>query len=170
MDQEQLRLAPDLLAVMRTGVSNAIDRGAQFVAAPHLLLALMDEPAIGSAVAEHVNREKVEKAAEAALTKLPEVTELPEGTLPDDEKPPFQRYDTLAFTSKDGTRTMYLDRESYQLFLEGARRADGVYKPKHLVMGFVAASVKDGEILALLGPDPQSINKDVYELEFKPQQ
>ena len=165
MDQEQLRLAPDLLAVMRTGVDNAIERGAQFVFPPHLLLALLDEPTIGSAVEGHVNREKVEKAAEAALAKLPEVTELPEGSLPDDEKPPFQRYDTLAFTSRDGHRTMYLDHDAYHLFLEGARRANEVYKPKHLLMGFVAASVKDGEILALLGPDPQRINRDVSELE-----
>ena len=168
MDQEQLRLAPDLLAVMRSGVDNAIGRGSQFVYPPDLLLALLDDPAIGAAIAARVNREKVEKAAETASAKLPEVAEVPEGPLPDDEKPPFQRYDTLAFTSRDGTRTMYLDRDAYHLFLEGARRADEVYKPKHLVMGFVAASVKDGEVLALLGPDPQRINADISELEKPP--
>lgn len=164
MDNEQLRLAPDLLSVMRAGVTHAIDRGAQFVAAPHLLLALLDEPKVGPPLSERIPRERIEKAAEAALAKLPEVTELPEGVLPEGEKPPFQRYDTLAFTSADGARTVYLDRETYQLFLEGARRADEVYRPKHLVMGFVAAAVKDGEILALLGPDPTQLTAAVYEL------
>ncbi len=164
MDNDQLRLASDLLAVMRAGVTHAIERGAQFVAPPHLMLALLDEPNVGPPLAGFVRREKAEKAAEAALAKLPEVAEVPEGPLPEGEKTAFQRYDTLAFCSTDTTRTLYLDREAYTLFIEGARRADEVYKPKHLVMGFVAVSVKDGEILSLLGPDPQQLTKAVYDL------
>src|SRR5579875_2928225 len=104
MDQEQLRLAPDLLNVMRAGVTAAITRGAPFVAPPHLLLALLAEPTIGPPLAELIPADRIEKAAEAALAKLPEVTELPEGALPDGARAPFQRYDTLAFRSTDGTR------------------------------------------------------------------
>ena len=157
MDQEQLRLAPDLLAVMRAGVTAAITRGAQFVAPPHLLLALLAEPTIGAPLSEIVPAERIEKAAEAALSKLPEVTELPEGTLPAGTRAPFQRYDTLAFRSTDGARTMYLDRDAFTIFLEGARRAENSYRPKHLVMGFSAVAVKNGEVSTLLGPDPTQL-------------
>lgn len=164
MDSEQLRVGTDLLATMRASVTQAIERGAEFVAPPHLLLALLDEQRVGPALGEYVVREKVERAAEAALGKLPEVMEVPEGALPDGETVPFQRYDTFAFRSADGARTMYLDRDAYRLFVEGARRADDVYRPKHLVMGFVAVAVKDVEILAMLGTDPQGITKAVWEL------
>lgn len=164
MEHEQLRLAPDLLDVMRAGVTTAISRGAPFVAPPHLLLALLDDARIGPAIGELVTRERVEKAAEEALAKLPEVVEVPEAPIMEDEKPAFTRYDTLAFRSSNGARTMYLDRDAFQLFLEGARRADDVYRPKHLVMGFVAVSVKDIEILKMIGPDPPQLTAAVIEL------
>lgn len=164
MDHEQLRLAPELLDVMRAGVTHAIEHGAQFVAPAHLMLALLDEPRVGPAIAELIPHDRVTHAAEAAIAKLPEVAELPEGPLPDDETPPFPRCDTLAFRSSDCTRTLYLDRDAFRLFVHGARRAGEVYRPKHLAMGFVAASLKDGEIISLLGKDPQAIISAVFEL------
>jgi hypothetical protein len=161
MDRDQVRLDPTLLGVMRAGVGHALERGAQFVAPPHLLLALLDDAQLGSAIAGLVAREKVERAAEAALAKPPEVAEIPEGPLPEGERIPFPRYDTLAFRAADRPRTLYLDRSAMRLFVEGARRADEVYRPKHLVMGFVAAAVKDVDVLTLLGPDPQAVARGV---------
>lgn len=159
MVNEQLRLAPELLEVMRAGVAHANARAASFVAPPHLVLALLDDARIGRALSGLVVLEKVEAASAAAPSKLPEVTELPEGALPDGASAPFPRYDTLAFASTDRTRTLYLDRDAYAVFVEGAHRSVGDYRPEHLVMGFAAVANKDGEIRAMLGADPQRLTE-----------
>jgi Clp amino terminal domain, pathogenicity island component len=164
MDHEQLRLGTDLVAVMRGGVSIAIEHGAQFVAPPHLLLALLDDPLVGPAIGPLVPKPRIDRAAIDAAKKLPEVYEVPEGPLPDAERPPFQRYDTLAFRARDGARTLYLDADAYHLFLEGARRAGETYHAKHLVMGFTAEAVKDRELLAIVGSDPLGVTMSVSEL------
>jgi hypothetical protein len=164
MDHEQLRIGEELIAVMRGGVSIAIAHGAQFVAPPHLLLALLDDERVGPAIGPFVPRLRIDRAAIDAAKKLPEVFEVPEGQLPDGERPPFQRYDTLAFRSRDGARTLYLDADAYHLFLEGARRAGETYQPKHLVMGFTAEAVKDRDLLAIVGSDPMGVAMSVSEL------
>jgi hypothetical protein len=164
MDHEQLLIGDELIAVMRGGVSIAIAHGAQFVAPPHLLLALLDDERVGPAIGPLVPRPRIDRAAIDAANKLPEVFEVPEGQLPDGERPPFQRYDTLAFRSRDGARTLYLDADAYHLFLEGARRAGETYQPKHLVMGFTAEAVKDHDLLAIVGSDPMGVTMSVSEL------
>ncbi len=161
MDSEQLRLDSDLLDVLRAGVTSAIEHGAEFVAPPHLLLGLLADSRVGPAIDPLVPREKIVKAASEAATKLPEIAEVPEGALPDGAAPPFARYDSLAFRSLDGTRTLYLDADAFHVFVEGARRADEVYRPKHLVYGFTAEAVKDRDLLGLFGSDPQSVTKAV---------
>lgn len=160
-DSEQLRLGDDLLAVLRTGVTTALAHGARFVAPPHLLLGLLEDPSVGPAIDPLVPREAIDKAAADAVNKPPEVSEVAENGLPEGAQPPFQRYDTLAFRSQDGTRTLYLDGDAYHVFVEGARRADDVYRPKHLVFGFTAEAVKDRDLLSLFGSDPQSVTKAV---------
>jgi hypothetical protein len=164
MDHEQLPLAPDLLNVMRNSVSYALEHGAPYVAPAHLMLALLDDPGLGEALAALVPEERVRRAADAAREKLSGVVEVPEGELAEGEHPPFPRYDTLAFRSRDALRTLYLDHEACHLFIEGARRADDAYRPKHLVLGFTAQAVKDPEIFGLLGSDPQDVTKAVIDL------
>jgi Clp amino terminal domain, pathogenicity island component len=159
MDGEQLRLGDDLLAVMRAGVTTALSHGAEFVAPPHLLLGLLADPQVGPAIDPLVPREAIDKAAADAVKKPPET--VAEGALPDGAHEPFVRYDTLAFRSQDGTRTLYLDANAYHVFIEGARRADDVYRPKHLVFGFTAEAVKDRDLLRLFGADPQGVTHAV---------
>jgi ClpA/ClpB-like protein len=141
---DQVRLDSDLMNVMRAGVTHAIEHGAQAVAPSHLMLGLLADPLIGPAIAKLVPRDKIDKAAADAATK-----------------PPSQLVDSLAFRSLDGTRTLYLDSESFRLFIEGARRAVDVYRAKHLVYGFTAEAVKDRDLLSLFGTDPQSVSKAV---------
>jgi len=74
---------------------------------------------------------------------------------------PFRRYASLAFCALDRSRTLYLDGESVHVFIEGARRAEDVYRPKHLVYGFTAEAVKDREVLSLFGVDPEAVTKAV---------
>ncbi len=164
MDHEQLRLAPDLLAVMRAGVSHALARGAQFVAPPDLLLGLLDDPRVGAALAGLVAHERLAKAAAAAALEPPPGAEPADDPLEPAEPPPFARYGTLAFRSRDGAHTLYLDAHAHHVFIEGARRADDVYHAKHLAMGFVNEAVKDQDILALFGADPQDVTSAVYAL------
>lgn len=164
MESEQLRLSDELLGVLRAGVSAAIAHGAEFVAPPHLLLGLLADPHVGPAIDPLVPREKIDKAAADAAKKLPEVAEIPEGALPAGEHAPFARYDTLAFRSLDGARTLYLDADAFHVFVEGARRADEIYRPKHLVYGFTAEAVKDRDLLSLFGADPQGVTKAVDQL------
>jgi ClpA/ClpB-like protein len=159
-DGEQLRLDADLLDVLRAGVTHAVAHGAEFVAPPHLLLGLLADPLVGPAIAPLVPREKIDKAAETA-TKPPQLADVSDEPLADGEPPPFARYESLAFRSRDGTRTLYLDAESLRLFIEGARRAVGVYRAKHLVYGFTAEAVKDRDLLSLFGADPQGVRKAV---------
>ena len=164
MTDEQLRLDADLVNVLRAGVTHAIEHGAEFVAPSHLLLGLLADPVIGPAIAPLVPRDKIDKAAADAATKPSQLVEVPEDAPPDGDAPPFVRYESLAFRARDGTRTLYLDGESFRLFIEGARRAVGVYRAKHLVYGFTAEAVKDRDLLSLFGTDPQSVSKAVENL------
>jgi hypothetical protein len=160
-DGGQLRLDSDLLDVLRAGVTHALANGAEFVAPPHLLLGLLADPLVGPAIAPLVPREKIDKAAADGAPKPPPLAETPEEPLAAGESPPFARYDSLAFCSQDGTRRLYLDAESFRLFIEGARRAVDVYRAKHLVYGFTAEAVKDRDLLSLFGADPQGVTKAV---------
>ena len=160
-DADQLRLDPDLLRAIRAGVTAAIEHGAEFVAPAHLLLGLLEDARVGPAIDALVPREVIARAA-ADASKLPEVGELPDETLPEGERAPFPRYDTLAFRALDGSRTLYLDADAYHVFVEGARRVDAeVYRPKHLIYGFTAEAVKDRDLLSLFGTDPAGVAKAV---------
>jgi hypothetical protein len=152
------------MTVMRTAAGNAIRRGAQFIAPPDLLQALLLDSKVGPALEPLVPQDHVAVAFDDAEKKLPELAEIPEGALPDGDNVPFTRYESLAFLSLDGTRTLYLDGDAYHLFIEGARRADEVYLPKHLVLGFTAEAVKDRQLLAMFGVDPAHVANAVYEL------
>jgi hypothetical protein len=160
-DGAQLRLDSDLLDVLRAGVSHALAHGAEFVAPPHLLLGLLADPVVGPAIAPLVPREKIDKAAAECAVKSPQRAEAPEEPHAGGDAEPFARYESLAFCSPDGTRRLYLDAESFRLFVEGARRAVDVYRAKHLVYGFAAEAVKDRELLSLFGADPQGVSKAV---------
>jgi hypothetical protein len=161
VSDEQLRLDADLMNVLRAGVTHAIAHGAEFVAPSHLLLGLLADPHIGPAIAPLVPRDKIDKAAADAAAKPSQLVEVPDEPPPEGDAPPFARYDSLAFRSRDGTRTLYLDGESFRLFIEGARRAVDVYRAKHLVYGFTAEAVKDRDLLSLFGTDPQGVSKAV---------
>jgi hypothetical protein len=158
---EQLRLDADLMNVLRAGVTHALAHGAEFVAPSHLLLGLLADPLIGPAIRKVVPRDKIDKAAADAAAKPSQLVEVPDDAPQDGEEPPFVRYESLAFRSQDGSRTLYLDGESFRLFIEGARRAVDVYRAKHLVYGFTAEAVKDRDLLSLFGTDPQSVSKAV---------
>lgn len=141
-DTDQLRLDPDLIGVMRFSVTSALAYGAPFVAPAHVVLGLLADPRIGPAIAPLVPRDRVEQVAAQPRAKL-------------------QDTDTIAFLSRDGAHSLYLDADAFHVFLEGARRASGVYRTKHLVFALTAEAVKEQSLLALVGRNPQAVTSAV---------
>jgi hypothetical protein len=160
---EQVLLSDDLLNVMRGAVNYAVEYDAKFVAPPHLLLALLDDPKIGEQLSEPLERGRIIAAARQPQTGG--VVEVSEGPLPRGETPPFQRYDTLVFQSTDGKNHRWLNKDVFKIFQESARRVDGGrFLPKHLAVGFVSEATSDRNIMQLLGRDPQVFTETVYGL------
>jgi len=163
MDQDQVLLADDLLAVCRAAVTFAVEYGAAFVAPPHMLLALLDDPKIGGTLLQSLERGRIIAAARQPTASG--TVEVPEGPLPRGERPPFQRYDTLVFQSSDGKAHRWLNQTVFRIFQESARRVNGGrFLPKHLAVGFVNEASSDRNIMQLLGKEPQEFTELVYAL------
>jgi hypothetical protein len=163
MDTDQVLLSDELLTVMRTAVTYAVDYGATFVAPSHVLLALIDDAKIGGHLADVLERGRIVAAARQPAPAG--VHELGEGALPRGEKPPFQRYDTVVFHSSDGQYQRWLNRDTFRLFNVSARRANGGrFLPKHLALGFTVFAQDDRDVRALLGKDPEVFKDVVYAL------
>jgi hypothetical protein len=164
MDAEQVLLSDDLLAVMRGAVAYAVSYGAAFVAPPHLLLALMDDPKVGGVLTPALERGRL--IAAARQPSPGGVIEVPEGPLPRGEKPPFLRYDTVVFQSTDGQHQRWLNRDTFRLFNDSAKRAGGGrYLPKHLAIGIANEATSDRDVRGLLGRDPEVFKEVAFALQ-----
>ena len=164
MDQDQVLLSDELLAVCRAAVTFAVEYGASFVAPPHVLLALLDDAKIGGALAEVLERGRI--VATARQPAPGGVHEVPEGIMPRGEKPPFIRYDTVVFHSSDGQYQRWFKRDTFKLFNESAKRANGGrFLPKHLALGMTVVAQDDQNVRALLGKDPEIFKEVVYALK-----
>lgn len=148
---EQLMLSQELLVVMRASASIAEQFAEPFITTRALLLAILDDPQIGAALAQVLPRDKIE-ALPIADTRVG-ATRLLEPNLVPGERAALVRYDTLAFRNPKGG-VMWLSREAFSAFVEGARRAEGLYLPKHLALGVAADAVRNPGILAALHIGP----------------
>jgi hypothetical protein len=164
MDADQVLLSDELLVVLRSAVTFAVEYGATFVAPSHLLLALLDDPKVGPSLAEVIERGRLVAAARKPSAGA--VHEVPEGILPRGEKAPFVRYDTVIFHSLDGQYQRWLNRDSFKLFNEAAKRAKGGrFLPKHLALGFWVLGQDDRDTRALLGNEPELFKDAVFALK-----
>ncbi len=164
MDQDQVLLSDELLAVCRAAVTYAVEYGATFVAPPHVLLALLDDPKIGDALNEVLERGRI--VAAARQPSPGGVHEVGEGVMPRGEKPPFLRYDSLVFHSSDGQYQRWLNRDSFKLFNESAKRANGGrFLPRHLALGITVVAQDDQNVRSLLGKEPETFKEIVYALK-----
>lgn len=157
---DQLVLSEELLALVRRAAQLARELREPFISPYALLLALLEEPGIGPAIARVVNREKLAKLEPPDVDAPARVSDSRLG----DELPPMVRYDTLAFKTPDGGATLWLSREGLQIFIEGAQRAEGRYEPKHLALGFAAEAVRAPGVLAALRVEPGVLADAVYKL------
>lgn len=162
-EAEQVPLSDDLLALMRRAAAVALRLREPFVSARSLLLALLDDRHAGPLLGAVVRRDKLEELP------VPEdnrkgLARLPESGLDGGELPAIARYDTLGFKTPDGKTTVWLSREAYAIFNEGARRAEGAYEPKHLAFGLAAEAIKTNGVLSALNVEPGRITEAIYKL------
>ena len=163
MDSDQVLLSDELLLVMRGAVTYAVEYGAEFVAPPHVLLALLDDPKIGEALRDTLERGRLIAAARQPATGG--IVQVPEGVLPRGESPAFVRYNTVVFQSSDGQHQRWLNRDTFRMFNEAAKRVDaGRFLPKHLAVGFASEQQSDRDIRALLGREPERFAEVAYAL------
>lgn len=160
-DLEQIPLSDELLAVMRRAARKAVELREPFITPRAMLLSLLDDPGIGPALANVVNRDKV---VAAKVDENFGVVRLVDDFLPDGEQPAMSRFDTLAFKTPDGRTSMWLNRDAYHIFIEGAQRADDRYYPKHLALGLAAEAVRVPGVLAAIRVEPGFLADAIYKL------
>lgn len=159
-DLEQVPLSKELLSLMRRAARVAIDCKEPFITPRALLLALIDDPGIGPAMTAVVNREKV-LAADAIESATPRaIEERPDN----DEQPAAVRYETLAFKTPDGRAGMWLSKDAYDVFVEGARRVEDRYYPKHLALGLAAEAIRAPGVLAAIRVEPGVLADAIYKI------
>jgi len=151
-------LSREVMAVMRQAVSYAIKGNSEFVQPPHILLALLDDDTIGPRLNQLIERERAENA--------PPRRRPPEQLRdPDAQRAPFPIYRSLVFRTPDGKDGKWLDQDSFEIFLEGARRIQaGPYLPKHLAKAYVSESNRDRGLLTILGHQPAMVAEKVFAL------
>lgn len=159
-DLEQLPLTKELLALMRRAARAAIELHEPFVTPRAILLALIDDPGIGPAIAAVVVRDKV-LAADAVEIAAPRPIE---EHLEESEQPAMVRYDTLAFKTPDGRASMWLSKDAYDVFVEGAQRVEERYSPKHLALGLAAEAIRAPGVLAAIRVEPGVLTDAIYKL------
>ena len=157
---EAIPLSEALLRTMRAAAKKAIELREPFITPRALLLALLDDAEVGPALRAVVNKEKVLAASAEANYGVARIAE----EEPDGEEPAMPRYDTLAFKTPDGRTSVWLARDAYNTFLEGARRVEERYQPKHLALGLAAQAVLAPGVLAAIRVEPGVFADAVYKI------
>ncbi len=162
-EQEQIPLSEELLGLMRASAAIALRLREPFITPRSLLLALLDDPHAGPELGAVIRRDKLE-ALPVPEDLRKSVARLPEKALEEGELPAIVRYDTLGFKTPDGKTTVWLSREAFAIWNEGARRVEGTYLPKHLAFGIAAESVKANGVLNALRVEPGTVTDAIYRL------
>ena len=164
---EQIPLSDELLKVMRDSGAYALKLREPFITARALLLALLDDPEIGPVISDVVPREKLMELEQSGDLKNA-ATRIPDSGLPPGERGALPRFDTLAFKLPEGNASVWLGREAYSIFCEGANRTDGRYLPKHLAFGLASEAVRAPGILASMHVQPGQLTDAIYNMDKEP--
>jgi hypothetical protein len=164
LDQHsQIPLTNELLTVMRNSGRYAQQLREPFISARALLLALLDDPHTGPPLSPVVERTKLLELPPSEDARAT-ATRLPDAGLPAGEKAAMPRYDTLAFKLPEGTSSVWLSKEAFAIFMEGANRVDSIYLPKHLAFGIAAEAVRSPGVLAALRVEPGKVTDAMFNL------
>lgn len=160
---EQIPLSEELLAVMRNAGRYSQQLREPFITARALLLALLDDDRIGPTLASVIPRERL-LDLESVDDGRAAAARLPESGTAGAEKQAMPRYDTLAFKLPEGTASVWLSREAFTIFVEGANRAEETYLPKHLAFGLAAEALRTPGVLAALRVEPGRVTDALFGL------
>lgn len=167
-DVESIFLSDELLAMMRNAAAIAQRLKEPFITIRSLLLALLEEPTLGEKLVETLPREKLEAyelPAEAAQRLT--ASRIPEPNMQAGERAALLRFNTLAFKVPDGSKSVWLSREAYNVWNEGAKRVDEGerYLPKHLAFGIAADAVRSPGVLTAMRVSPGDVNEAILALD-----
>lgn len=159
---EQIFLSDEILNLMRHAAELAGTVNEPFITVRSMLLALLDEPHVGSALQDVLPREKLleyQMAAETAKANI--ASRVAEPQMEPGERAAMLRFNTLAFKIPNGSKSVWLSRDAFNAWNEGAKRVeDGSrYMPKHLAFGIAADAVRAPGVLAALHLSPGEINE-----------
>lgn len=136
-DSENVPISEELLATMRRAAQYAHDLREPFISPRSLLLALLDDPSVGSKLQRLTTPAKVRDAdVEFAFSTA---------------------QDTLAFKTADGRSMMWLSKESFEIFFQGAKRVNERYSPRELALGIAAEALLVPGILAAIRVEPGAL-------------
>ncbi len=164
---EQIALSGELLQLLRGAANHAVGLREPFVTMRALLLAMLDDPQLGKSLQDVIPREKLEEYevdAEAAARMT--ASRISETGLQSGERAALLRFNTLAFKTEDGSRSVWLSREAHTAFLSGAQRvSEGcAYLPLHLAQGIAADAVRAPGLLTALKVEPGAVIDAVMKL------
>ncbi|HTX57846.1 MAG TPA: hypothetical protein VMD47_12175 [Candidatus Acidoferrales bacterium] len=164
---EQIFLSDEILALMRNAARLAGDLREPFITVRTLLIALLEEPALGPALGEVLPREKLENYAlpEDAGTRLT-ASRVPEPNMQSGERAALLRFNTLAFKVPDGSKSIWLSREAFTIWNEAAKRVeDGEkFEPKHLAFAIAADAIRSPGVLAAMHISPGDVTDVLLKL------
>jgi hypothetical protein len=164
---EQIFLSDGLLTLMRNAVRLAGTLKEPFITVRTLLIALLEDPQVGPALEDVLPREKLEEytLTEDAVTRLT-ASRVQEPQMPEGERPAMLRFNTLAFKTPDGSKSVWLSREAYQIWIEAAKRVgDGeAFLPKHIAFGIAADAMRTPGVLAALHISPGDVSEKLLKL------
>lgn len=158
-ESENVPLSDEVLSMMRAAAQKALELNEPFISLRALLLAMLDEPSIGPRILGVVNREKLLEAEPAGGAMR-----LDDDVFTSPGDPPLARYDTIAFKTPDNRSSVWLSSPAYQIFIEGARRVQERYLPKHVALGMAAQAVNAPGSLAALPVEPGALADALYKL------
>ena len=166
-DTDQVFLSDEILTLMRNAARLAGELKEPFITVRTLLVALLEEPTLGEALVEVLPREKLEsyELPEDAGTRLT-ASRVPEPHAQAGERPALLRFNTLAFKVPDGSKSVWLSREAFNVWNEGAKRVPDGEKllPKHLAFGIAADAIRSPGVLAAMHISPGDVTEVLLKL------
>ncbi len=164
---EQIALSGELLQLLRRAVSHSVELREPFVTMRALLLAILDDPLLGAALEDVIPREKLHEyeVDPDAATRMT-ASRVAETGLQSGERAALLRFNTLAFKTEDGSRSVWLSREAHTAFLSGAQRVpeSSAYLPLHLAQGIAADAMRAPGLLTALNVEPGAVTDAVMKL------
>ena len=166
--QEQIFLSDEILTLMRRAAELAGTVREPFITVRTMLLALLDDPHLGPELQDVLPREKLieyEMGADAARANI--ASRVSEPQMQAGERAAMLRFNTLAFKIPNGSKSVWLSRDAFTAWTEGAKRVEdgGRYMPKHLAFGIAADAIRVPGILAALHLSPGAINEAILKLQ-----